>query len=163
MNYPKLKRFFHHLQVSFSRLNIICRCLYKLYAPDALKQRQNINRCKISDSSILALLIWQASLVVESQRRFCEKLVNLSHSRFNRRARMLLPLIYLIRHGLNEEVDLSGDILIIDSFPVPVCQPIRNRRAKIFRGYADIGYKATKKSIIMVLRFTLLLATTATC
>ncbi|MBI1696128.1 transposase [Lactobacillus crispatus] len=58
---------------------------------------------------------------------------------------MLLPLIYLIRHGLNEEVDLSGDILIIDSFPVPVCQPIRNRRAKIFRGYADIGYKATKK------------------
>ena len=104
------------------RLNIICRCLYKLYAPDALKQRRNINRCKISDSSILALLIWQASLGVESQRRFCEKLVNLSHSRFNRRARMLLPLIYLIRHGLNEEVDLSGDILIIDSFPVPVCQ-----------------------------------------
>lgn len=76
---------------------------------------------------------------------------------------MLLPLVYLIQHGLNEEVDLSGDILIIDSFPVPVCQPIRNRRAKIFRGYADIGYKATKKSIIMVLRFTLLLATTATC
>ena len=145
MNYPKLKRFSHHLQVSFSRLNIICRCLYKLYAPDALKQRRNINRCKISDSSILALLIWQASLGVESQRRFCEKLVNLSHSRFNRRARMLLPLIYLIRHGLNEEVDLSGDILIINSFPVPVCQPIRNRRAKIFRGYADIGYKATKK------------------
>ena len=119
--------------------------MYKLYAPDALKQRRNINRCKTSDSSILALLIWQASLGVESQRRFCEKLVNLSHSRFNRRARMLLPLIYLIRHGLNEEVDLSGDILIIDSFPVPVCQPIRNRRAKIFRGYADIGYKATKK------------------
>lgn len=145
MNYPKLKRFSHHLPVSFSRLNIICRCLYKLYAPDALKQRRNINRCKISDSSILALLIWQASLGVESQRRFCEKLVNLSHSRFNRRARMLLPLIYLIRHGLIEEVDLSGDILIIDSFPVPVCQPIRNRRAKIFRGYADIGYKATKK------------------
>ncbi|KAA8810703.1 IS982 family transposase [Lactobacillus crispatus] len=132
-------------QVSFSRLNIICRCLYKLHAPDALKQRRNINRCKISDSSILALLIWQASLGVESQRRFCEKLVNVSHSRFNRRARMLLPLIYLIRHGFNEEVDLSGDILIIGSFPVPVCQPIRNRRAKIFRGYADIGYKATKK------------------
>ena len=76
---------------------------------------------------------------------------------------MLLPLVYLIQHGPNEEVDLSGDILIIDSFPVPVCQPIRNRRVKIFRGYADIGYKATKKSIIMVLRFTLLLATTATC
>ena len=145
MNYFKLKRFSHHLQVSFSRLNIICHCLYKLYAPDELKHRRNINRCKISDSSILTMLIWQTSLGIESQRRFCEKLVNLSHSRFNRRARMLLPLIYLIRHALNEEVDLSGDILIIDSFPVPVCQPVRNHRVKIFRGYADIGYKATKK------------------
>ena len=40
---------------------------------------------------------------------------------------------------------MRKQILIIDSFPVPVCQPIRNRRVKIFRGYADIGYKATKK------------------
>ena len=53
-----------------------------------------------------------------------------------------MPLTYLIRHTLNQEVDLSGKILIIDSFPVPVCQPIRNYRVKIFH---DIGYKATKK------------------
>ena len=76
---------------------------------------------------------------------------------------MLLPLIYLIRHGLTEKVDLSGDILIIDSFPVPVCQPIRNRRAKIFRGLPILAIRQPKKSIIMVLKFTLLLATTATC
>ena len=124
MNYPKLKRFSHHLQVSFSRLNIICRTWYKLYASDEIKHRRNIAQCKVSDSSILAMLIWQVSLGIESQRRFCEHLVNLSHSRFNRRTRMLLPLIYRIRHVLNEEVDLSGDILIIDSFPVPVCQPV---------------------------------------
>ena len=35
--------------------------------------------------------------------------------------------------------------MIIDIFPVSVCQPIRNYRVKIFRGYANIGYKATKK------------------
>ena len=35
--------------------------------------------------------------------------------------------------------------MIIDSFPVPLCQPVRNYRVKIFRGIADIGYKATKK------------------
>ena len=46
---------------------------------------------------------------------------------------------------MNKKVDLNGQFLIIDSFPVPVCQPIRNYRAKIFRGYANIGYKATKK------------------
>ena len=146
MNYPKLKRFSHHLQVSFSRLNIICRTWYKLYASDEIKHRRNIAQCKVSDSSILAMLIWQASLGIESQRRFCEHLVNLSHSRFNRRTRMLLPLIYRIRHVLNEEVDLSGDILIIDSFPVPVCRPLRNCQAKIFSDYANIGYKATKKT-----------------
>ena len=46
---------------------------------------------------------------------------------------------------MNRKVDLSGQFLIIDRFPVPVCQPIRNYRVRIFRGYANIGYKATKK------------------
>ncbi|WP_353726754.1 transposase (plasmid) [Lactiplantibacillus plantarum] len=145
MNYLKLKRFSHHLQVSFSRLNMICRSWYKLYAPDSLKHRRNTDQTKISDSSILAMLIWQAELGIESQRRFCKFFVGLSHSRFNRRSRQLLPLIYLIRHVLNQEVDLSGKILIMDSFPVPVCQPVRNYRVKIFHDMADIGYKATKK------------------
>ena len=145
MNYPKLKRFSHHLQVSFTRLNVICRSWYQLYAPDFLKHRRNTAQARLSDSSILAMLIWQAELGIESQRRFCRFFVGLSHSRFNRRARQLLPLIYLIRHILNQEVDLSGRILIIDSFPVPVCQPVRNYRVKIFRSAADIGYKATKK------------------
>ncbi|MYU97637.1 IS982 family transposase, partial [Lactobacillus salivarius] len=62
-----------------------------------------------------------------------------------RRSRQLLQLIYQIRQEMNKKVDLNGQFLIIDSFPVPVCQPIRNYRAKIFRGYANIGYKATKK------------------
>ena len=145
MNYLKLKRFFRHLQVSFSRLNMICRSWYKLYAPDSLKHRRNTDQTKISDSSILAMLIWQAELGIESQRRFCKFFAELSHSRFNRRSRQLLPLIYLIRHVLNQEVDLSGKILIIDSFPVPVCQPVRNYRVNIFHDMADIGYKATKK------------------
>ncbi|GFO98579.1 hypothetical protein LHEH8_03350 [Lactobacillus helveticus] len=46
---------------------------------------------------------------------------------------------------MNQKVDLSGQFLIIDSFPVPVCQPVRNYRLRIFRGSANIGYKATKK------------------
>ena len=62
----------------------------------------------------------------------------LSHSRFNRRSRQLLQLIYQIRQEMNKKVDLNGQFLVIDSFPVPVCQPIRNYRAKIFRGYANL-------------------------
>lgn len=117
---------------------------------------------KTTDSLILALLIWQAKTGIESQRRFCECFNCLSHSRFNRRSRQLLQLIYQIRQEMNKKVDLNGQFLIIDSFPVPVCQPIRNYRAKIFRGYANIGYKATKKFTSMVSKFMPLLAMTVT-
>ncbi len=34
---------------------------------------------------------------------------------------------------------------IIDSFPIPLCQNIRNRRAKLFKPNADIGYNDTKR------------------
>ena len=94
---------------------------------------------------ILALLIWQAKTGIELQRRFCECFGCLSHSRFNRRSRQLLQLTYQIRQKINQKVDLSGQFLIIGSFPVPVCQPVRNYRVRIFCGSANIGYKATKK------------------
>ena len=35
-------------------------------------------------------------------------------------------------------------IVIIDSFPLPLCQPVRNNRIRIFDGLADIGYNASK-------------------
>ena len=50
---------------------------------------------------------------------------------------MLLPLMRCIRQAWNKEVRVAGEFLIIDSFPVPVCQPVRNYRVKIFRGIAD--------------------------
>ena len=124
---------------------VICRHWYRLYAPAEFTHRRNIDQIKTTDSLILALLIWQAKTGIESQRRFCEYFNCLSHSRFNRRSRQLLQLIYQIRQEMNKKVDLNGQFLIIDSFPVPVCQPIRNYRAKIFGGYTNIDYKATKK------------------
>lgn len=40
---------------------------------------------------------------------------------------------------------LSPDtIVIIDSFPLPLWQPIRNHRTRIFNDLADIGYNASK-------------------
>lgn len=94
----------------------------------------------------MAFLICQTQLGIESQRRFCMTLVSfISRSRFNRRTRQLLPLLSLIRQKLNQEVDLHGQFLIIDSFPVPVCHPIRNYRARIFQDSADVGYNATKR------------------
>lgn len=68
----------------------------------------------------------------------------LERSRFNRRCRLLGPDIQAIRHGLSQ-VSKKSDVGIIDSFPVPLCQNIRNQRVKIFRSTADIGYNATKR------------------
>lgn len=37
------------------------------------------------------------------------------------------------------------EIVIIDSLPLPLCQPIRNHRVSIFNGLGDIGYNASKQ------------------
>jgi hypothetical protein len=36
------------------------------------------------------------------------------------------------------------DVSIIDSFPITLCQPVRNFKSEVLRGYVDIGYNATK-------------------
>ncbi|MDK6788302.1 transposase, partial [Actinotignum timonense] len=55
----------------------------------------------------------------------------------------LIWLVQLIRQALSGA--LSPDsIVIMDSFPLPLCQPIRNHIAKIFSDFADIGYNAAK-------------------
>ena len=38
----------------------------------------------------------------------------------------------------------SDKLAIIDSFPLPLCQPVCNHRAIILKGLADIGYNASK-------------------
>ncbi|NHL91543.1 IS982 family transposase, partial [Lactobacillus helveticus] len=49
MNCLKLKRFSHHLQVSFKDLVIICRHWYRLYAPAEFTHRRNIDQSKTTD------------------------------------------------------------------------------------------------------------------
>ena len=39
----------------------------------------------------------------------------------------------------------TDTIAIIDSFPLPLCQPVRNHRVKIFNSLADIGYNASNQ------------------
>ena len=91
----------------------------------------------------------QAELGIKSQRHFhricqlfpCGRL--LERSRFNRRSRQLIWLLQLIRQAMNNQIS-SDTIAIVDSFPLPLCQSVRNHRASIFEGLADIGYNASK-------------------
>ena len=114
-----------------------------------MKHRHNVSLSKVSDESLLVLLLLQAGLGIKSQHHFhricqlfpCGRL--LERSRFNRRSRQLIWLLQLIRQAMNEQIS-PDTIAIVDSFPLPLCQSVRNHRASIFEGVADIGYNASK-------------------
>ena len=141
----------HKFQATFHHLRYVMRMLLSQYAPRCFTTRRNFNHVRLDDASILALMLVQVEWGITSQSRFCRivhslwpNLPLLERSRFNRRSRELLPVIQTIRQGLTAKAKIS-DVAIIDSFPVPVCQNIRNQRVRIFRGYADVGYNATKR------------------
>lgn len=139
----------HHLQWSMPQITKFCRTLYRNYCPDSIKHRRNIKLAKVFDESILVLLVIQAELGITSQRHFYKicRLIScgtlLERSRFNRRARQLIWIFQLIRQAMNGQIP-SETVVIMDSFPLPLCQTIRNHRTKIFKEIADIGYNASK-------------------
>ncbi|GMB85315.1 transposase [Lactobacillus delbrueckii subsp. bulgaricus] len=124
----------------------ICKKLYYKYAPSRLTHRRNASLVKVPDYEIIALLVWQSEEGISFQRRFarCWGLCGLSRSRFNRRARALLGITAQIVNDLKSRVDLSDQYMIIDSLTMPLCQLVRNCRAKVFEGTANIGYNSTK-------------------
>lgn len=140
----------HHLQLNMPQLSKICSQFYRNYCPDQLKHRRNITLSKVSDQSILILLVLQAELGIKSQRHFyricrlfpCGKL--LERSRFNRRAKQLIWLVQIIREAMNQQIS-PDTIVVMDSFPLVLCQSIRNHKASIFNDWADIGFNASKK------------------
>ncbi len=90
------------------QLSTICHRIYQGYCPTTLKHRHNITLSKVSDESILALLVFQAELGIKSQCHFyricrlfpCGRL--LERSRFNRHSRQLIWLVQLIRQAMNK-------------------------------------------------------------
>ena len=117
----------HHLQWDMKQLSKICHQFYRDYC-----------------------LVLQAELGMKSQRHFYRicRLFSygrlLERSRFNRRSRQLIWLVQLIRQAMNKQLP-PDTIVIMDSFPLTLCQSIRNHRARIFEGLADIGYNASKR------------------
>ena len=67
----------------------------------------------------------------------------LERSRFNRRSRQLIWLVQIIRQAINTQIS-PNNIVIIDSFPLSLCQLVRNHRAHVFNELADIGYNSSK-------------------
>lgn len=122
--------------------------LYETTVPIDVQNRKNI-QLATSDCLVIACYLWGVL-------HFCETLKAKHHlastlfpdfieySRFTRRCAPLLPSLQLIRQALVFQEIQNIDVSIIDSFPIPLCQLVRNVRSKVLGDYADIGYNATK-------------------
>lgn len=114
-----------------------------------MKHRRNIGLVKVSDESLLVLLLLQDELGITSQHHFyriCHLFFGhnlLERSRFKRRTGQLIWLFQLIRQALSEAIS-PDTIVIMDSFSLPLCQPIPNHSAKYFNDVADIGDNVAK-------------------
>ncbi|MCQ4965375.1 transposase, partial [Bifidobacterium pseudocatenulatum] len=65
--------------------------------------------------------------------------------RFVCRCNALLLSIQVIRQALVFKEVEGMSVSIIDSFPIPLCQHIRNFRSKVLGDDANVGYNATKR------------------
>ena len=89
-------------------------------------------------------MLFQAEIGMKAQRKFYQLIRNffgftrLERSHFYRRSRYLTPLLRLIRPYFNQ-LDFD-ELVIIDSFPVLLCQPVRNHRIKFLNEVVNIGY-----------------------
>lgn len=148
---PQFNQLSVKLQSPLAKWVKIIDPLYVQFIPSSIRHRRNTKQAKLNDVTVIALLCWQVVLGITNQYayyRFLKSLhiLNLpERSRFNRISNRGEQLLQLIRIGLVQKLRLKPRYTIIDSFPMPLCKSIRNRRAKVFRNQANIGYNATKK------------------
>ena len=123
-------------QARFDHQRAQFKILIDWFVPCWFTDRRNGNNTKLADEDLLALY----RLV----KHALPELAMIEYSRFTRRIKQLGPVLQAIRQGLLSWTT-PGSIAIIDSYPLPLCQYVRNFHACAFAGYADIGYNATKK------------------
>ncbi|WP_332381776.1 IS982 family transposase [Lactococcus cremoris] len=122
--------------------------LYQTRVPLEVQNRKNVHLAT-SDCLVIACYLWGVlhfSETIKAKHQLAQSLFPnfLEYSRFVRRCNALLLSIQLIRQALVFKEFEGIDVSIIDSFPIPLCQPIRNFRSKVLGDYANIGYNATK-------------------
>ena len=121
--------------------------LYQTSVPLEVQNRKNVHLAT-SDCLVIACYLWGVlhfSETLKAKQQLAQSLFPnfLEYSRFVRHCNALLPSIQLIRQALVFKEVEGIDVSIIDSFPIPLCQPIRNFRSKVLGDYANIGYNAT--------------------
>lgn len=142
INYNTLPKVFVYL------LNTVDN-LYQSSVSICVKNRKNIKLTDYSDVVLISCYLWGVLHLCETTKvkyQLSSQLFPsfLEYSRFTRRCNMLLPSIQLIRQTLAFQEVKGIKVSIIDSFPIPLAQIVRNLRSKVLGEYVNIGYNATK-------------------
>lgn len=122
--------------------------LYHTHVSIEVQNRKNIHLAT-SDCLVITCYLWGVihfSETLKAKHQLAQSLFPyfLEYFRFVRRCNAFLPSIQVIRQELVFKEVEGISVSIIDSFPIPLCQPIRNFRSKVLGEYANIGYNATK-------------------
>jgi hypothetical protein len=136
----------------FNQILEIVVKLYKKYVPDTIKNRKNVDKLVQPDTVIIACVLWGCMLGYNSQRATYRAVRTIlfstefpSRTRYTRLCASLTYAIKIIRFFFVKQKTENVTTTIVDSFPSPFCKEIRNRRAKVLRSIAEIGYNSTKK------------------
>ncbi|MBK4850314.1 IS982 family transposase [Enterococcus faecium] len=160
-----------HYTDTFSKFKEIRRTVSNIYntcVPNKIKNRRNIDQMKQHDIVIIACIIWGVITGYTSQRATYRAVCTVlfpngnfpSKSRFTRLSANLAYTIKIIRYFFIKK-HIKGELVgIIDSFPSPLCKPVRNRRAKILNQLAKIGYNSTKNAYFYGLKIHIIVTKT---
>ena len=109
--------------------------IYQTSVPLEVQNRKNVHLAT-SDCLVIACYLWGVlhfSETLKAKHQLAQSLFPnfLEYSRFVRRCNALLPSIQVIRQALVFKEVEGMSVSIIDSFPIPLCQPIRNFQCAI--------------------------------
>lgn len=150
----------HHSITTFNEMLSQVSQLYAQFASSEVKNRKNIHLAKQPDELLITCYLFGILISCTSMMgiyRFSKSMFGKDfpdRSRFSRTINNLKQTIELMNQGLIQSKDAMDEQLgIIDSLPVPLCQPVRNFRAKGASEIADIGFNATKQIWFYGLKF----------
>ncbi|MDU6997958.1 MAG: transposase [Enterococcus faecium] len=164
-------KYTEHYTDTFITFKEIMRTVSNIYhncVPDKIKNRRNTDQLKQRDTVIIACVIWGIINGYTSQRATYRAVCSVlfpngdfpSRSRFTRLSSNLAYTIKIIRYFFIKKLTKGELVGIIDSFPSPLCKPVRNRQAKLLNQIAKVGYNSTKKSYFYGLKIHMIVTKT---
>ena len=131
-------------------------------------KHQEDAQCKVSDAEVMTTAITSALFFQGNFEKTISLLkmsgmipVRLSRSQFNRRVHRMKPHFVMLFEILGQAFKAHHDAAtyVIDTFPIPVCDNIRIRRAKRYEGEVYRGYTSSKRRYFYGLKLHLMVTT----